>query len=336
MNFSDAIFLHFLWLLIPFTLLHLHRDRRAKGFCAREKSEKRREASTLILEGYLAIRRTRHVRHALFAAAFVLLVIAMAGPRWGMKERLVEKRGIDIVVAFDLSRSMLTADLSPSRIDRAKMELSSFIDSRKGDRIGIVAFAGDAVVACPLTLDYGAAKNFLKALNVGMISRQGTDLAGAIRLSNDLLAGYAGREKVIVLLTDGEDTAGDPVKVASNAAEKGAAVYTLGFGTKNGGPIPVYDRDGKMIDYKKNKSGETVISRVNAPLLAEISLKGGGKSFQGSGAVSQLRDELEKKEKTLMSSRLYTLLEERFQYPLFLAFLLLTLELFMPERRKFS
>ena len=251
-----------------------------------------------------------------------------------MKEQLIERHGIDIVIALDLSRSMLTADLSPSRIDRAKLELSSFIDSRRGDRIGIVAFAGKAIVACPLTLDYGAAKNFLKGLNVGMIPTQGTDLAGAINVSNDLLAGYAGREKVIVLLTDGEDTVGDPLKVASEVAGKGVSIYTLGFGTKSGGPIPVYDRAGKIIDYKKDKVGETIISRINAPLLTNIAVKGGGKSFHGGAAVSQLMDDLEKKEKTLMSSKMYTLLEERFQYPLFLSFILFTLAFLIPERRK--
>lgn len=333
MNFSDATFLHFLWFILPFTLLHLYRDRRAKSFAVQKKAGKK-DAPSLLLDSYLAIHLIRHVNFSIFIVAFIFLVIAMAGPRWGMKEQLIERHGIDIVIALDLSRSMLTADLSPSRIDRAKLELSSFIDSRRGDRIGIVAFAGKAIVACPLTLDYGAAKNFLKGLNVGMIPTQGTDLAGAINVSNDLLAGYAGREKVIVLLTDGEDTVGDPLKVASEVAGKGVSIYTLGFGTKSGGPIPVYDRAGKIIDYKKDKVGETIISRINAPLLTNIAVKGGGKSFHGGAAVSQLMDDLEKKEKTLMSSKMYTLLEERFQYPLFLSFILFTLAFLIPERRK--
>ncbi|MBE9503126.1 MAG: VWA domain-containing protein [Proteobacteria bacterium] len=318
---------------MPLTLLHLYRDRRAKNFAVQKKAGKK-DTPSLLLDSYLAIHMRRHGKFSIFAAAVIFLVIAMAGPRWGMKEQLIERRGIDIVIALDLSRSMLTADLSPSRIDRAKLELSSFIDSRHGDRIGIVAFAGKAIVACPLTLDYGAAKNFLKGLDVGMIPTQGTDLAGAINVSNDLLAGYAGREKVIVLLTDGEDTVGDPLKVASEVADKGVSVYTLGFGTKSGGPIPVYDRAGKIIDYKKGKGGETIISRINAPLLTNLAVKGGGKSFHGGSAVSQLMDDLEKKEKTLMSSKMYTFLDERFQYPLFLSFLLFTLAFLIPERRK--
>lgn len=269
---------------------------------------------------------------ALFGLLFI--VFALAGPRWGTTEQVIERRGIDIVVALDLSKSMQTADITPNRLERAKLELSDFIDSRRGDRIGIVAFAGRAVVACPLTMDYGAAKNFLRGLSAGMIPAGGTNLSGAIEVSMNLMKGYGGREKVVVILTDGEDTLGDPAGAAKEAAEKGVNIFTIGFGTKNGGPIPVYDKTGKVKDYRRDRSGKTVISRFDAASLERIASAGGGASFVGASAVSRLAAEIEKRDKSLISSKLFTLLEERFQYPLFFAFLCFLLEGFVVVREK--
>jgi len=267
---------------------------------------------------------------------YIFIVISLAGPRWGVRETVAEKRGIDIVVALDLSKSMLTQDISPSRMERAKLELASFIDSRQGDRIGLTGFAGSAFLACPLTTDYSAAKSFLHNLSADTISSPGTALARAIDLSADLLKESDGRGKIIVLLTDGEETIGDPLRAAAEAEEKGIMIYTIGFGTKDGGPIPVYDRNRKIIDYRKDKKGRIVISKFDGSLLKNLAAEGGGKFFYGADSVSRLAAEIEKKDKQLLASKLIRLMEERFRYPLIIALIFLSINMLLSERRKLT
>ena len=327
MNFSDTKWLNLLWLFLPAILLFLQAEKRYGRFSGYGKA-------SLMGKIYAPLKTGRIMRMLLFLLGLTFLVMAIAGPRWGIKERIVERKGIDIVVAIDLSKSMLTADIAPSRIVRAKMELASLIDSRRGDRVGIVAFAGAAVVACPLTMDYGAAKNFLKSLEAGMIPLGGTDLSGAIKVAARMMDGQAGREKVIVLLTDGEDTTGEPLHAAKEAYKSGISIYALAFGTKGGGPVPVFGKDGKMTDYKRDKEDNPVISRVDDRILKAIAKEGGGKSFQGGAAISQVAAELDRKDKSIISSKLFTLMEERFQYPLLIAFIFLSIEMFIPLRRK--
>lgn len=331
MNFSDKEWLNLLWFFLPAIILFYYAEKKGGRFSIKRGDH---EGMSLLGQRYAWLKTGRILKNILFLAGLTFLVMAMAGPRWGIKERMVERKGIDIVVALDLSKSMLTADITPSRIVRAKMELSSFIDSRRGDRIGIVAFAGTAVVACPLTMDYGAARNFLKNLEAGMIPRGGTDLSGAIRVAAKMMEGQAGREKVVVILSDGEDTIGDPLGAAREAAQMGLSIYALAFGSKDGGPVPIIGEDGKIADYKRDKEGIPVISRVDEKILTDIAAQGGGKSFQGAAAVSQLAEDLDRKDKSVISSKLFTLLEERFQYPLVLAFILLSLEMLIPLRRK--
>lgn len=333
MILDQETYLQFLWVIVPLVLIYLYVDKRGRIFASRDKALAARTISGRV---YTSLRAMRIFKQVLFSLGIAFLIFAMAGPKWGMKEQLVERKGIDIVLALDLSKSMLATDISPSRLERAKLELSRFIDSRQGDRIGLVAFAGGAVVACPLTVDYLAAKNFLRSLNTDIMPQGGTDIAGAIKISSDLMKGYAGREKVIVILTDGEDTAGDPVAVAEDAASEGISIYALGFGSRDGSPIPIYGKNGKVADYKKDKGGKTVISRLDGKLLADIANSGRGKSFMGSSAVASLAAELGRKEKSVISSKMFTLMEERFQYPLFIALLFFLFEALIPERRKVS
>lgn len=274
------------------------------------------------------------MKAAMFLTGFLFLVLALAGPRWGLREEIIESRGMDIVLAVDLSISMLTEDVPPNRLERAKLELASFIDSRGGDRIGIVAFAGDAFTACPLTTDYGAVKNFLGALKAGSIPSPGTNLSKAIILSAEMLEGYPSRKKAVLLLTDGEETAGTPLKALRKLNAVGAALYTVGFGTEAGGPIPLYDDRGKITDYKRKTGGEVVISRLNETLLTRMAELGKGAYYSGGDALSQLEASLAGKGDGVISSRMLTRLEERFQYPLLLSILFLALEAMIPEWRK--
>lgn len=332
MNFKSPQYLFFLLGLLPILVLYIYTKKRRNLFLT--EINKAADGKSILDKNSDLIKVRRRLKYVSFLIGYFFLILSLAGPRWGVTETVVEKLGIDIVVALDLSKSMLTEDISPSRMERAKMELASFIDSRQGDRIAITGFAGSAFLACPLTTDYSAAKSFLYNLSPDIISAPGTALAHAIDLSADLLKEGQGREKIIVLLTDGEETIGDPLRAAGEAKEKGIMLYTIGFGTKAGGPIPVYDRNRKIIDYKKDKQGKIVVSKLDGSFLKNLADKGGGIFFYGADSVRQLAGEIEKKDKQLISSRLFTLMEERFQYPLIIALIFLSIDMLLLERRK--
>lgn len=269
----------------------------------------------------------------LFSAFFFFLVIALVRPRFGAKMEMVERKGIDIIVALDISQSMLAEDIVPNRIDLAKHEIAKLIDLLKGDRIGLVVFAGESFVQCPLTLDYGAAKMFLDAVNTGWVERQGTALADAIEKSAKAFKSQSRKHKVLVVISDGEDQEGDAVTAAKKAAEEGILIYTIGVGSENGVPIPV-KRDNDNVVYKKDKQGNLVMTRLNSMMLEKIAIEGKGSYFHAGSNLELERimstiASMEKKE--LGTSKVATF-EERYQFPLAIALLLLLLEFFIPDR----
>ncbi|MBI3563715.1 MAG: VWA domain-containing protein [Elusimicrobia bacterium] len=280
----------------------------AWGLLAWGAARRRRVAAALGREAVLArvaedaaVARRRAAVLRLGALAFAFL--ALAGPRWGVD--LVETRGSarQVVVAVDVSLSMRAADAKPSRLERAKSSLSLLLDQLRGDRVGVVAFAGDAQVVCPLTADVDAAKDLLNALDVGAVPVPGTAIGAAIRVAAAQLGRYPGA-KTVVLLTDGEDHGTDPVAAAREAAASGVRLYAVGIGTPEGEPIPL-EGGG----YKKDKRGGTVVSRLGERTLADAAAATGG-AYYRSGTTTRWRD--------------------RYAWPLGLAFLLLLLEMALP------
>lgn len=281
-------------------------------------------------------KRGRAVKSLLLIAAMSLLLLALARPQVGTKLEEIKRSGIDMVVAIDLSESMLAEDIKPNRLDKAKHELAAIIDKLEGDRIAIVAFAGEAFIQCPLTLDYGAAKMFLNNLDVNTISRPGTAITKAIETSVKAFDAKERKYKVLLLITDGEDHEGDPLEAAKKADDEGIKVFTVGIGRTSGEPIPERNASGVSLGYKKDRSGQVITTRLDEATLEKIALTTGGKYFHATPSESELDkiyNEIDKMEKKDLVAKKFASYEDRFQYPLALALILLFAELLISERK---
>ncbi len=280
--------------------------------------------------------RRMRVRAVLLVAAVALLVLALAGPRWGFQWEEVRRQGVDIVIALDSSRSMLAEDVKPNRLERAKLAVLDLVKQLKGDRVGLVAFAGTAFLQCPLTLDYDAFGESLRAVSVGIIPKGGTAIAEAITASVAALESRQGKHEAIVLITDGEDHEGKVEEAARQAAEKGVKIYAVGIGTPDGELIPL-TVDGQQT-FLKDRRGQVVKSRLDTATLEQIVTTTGGAYVRASGPALGL-DELfstyiSKLDKHELRSTLERRFEDRYQVPLATALILLVLELFVGTRRR--
>jgi Ca-activated chloride channel family protein len=278
-------------------------------------------------------RRLAKVTLLLFAIAF--LFVALARPQWGRKMEHIERRGLDLVLLQDISLSMLAEDVKPNRLTRSRHEISSFLESLSGDRVGLVAFSGEAQVMVPLTLDYGTVQMMLRELTPGWLM-PGTNLEKAIRKGMDLYrnSGSAGQYSVMILMSDGEELEAAAVNAAKEAAEMGIRIYTIGIGSREGVPIPVPSKNGEVA-YKKDMQGNIVTTRLEDGTLQEIASATGGLYFYASPGEFQLQKvlteiaSLEKKEQASDRMENY---QDRYQIFLGLAALLFLIEALVSER----
>lgn len=277
--------------------------------------------------------RRRFVKAALRLSALALLGVALAGPKWGFHWEQMQREGIDLIVAIDTSRSMLATDVKPNRLERAKLAVLDMVKLLQGDRIGLVAFAGTAFLECPLTLDYAAFEQSLRAVQVGLIPRGGTSLSQAIATSLDGFEARQGKHEALILITDGEDHEGKVEEAAKQAAEQGVKIYTVGIGTDEGELIPV--GTGKDT-FVKDRKGQVVKSRLKEESLQQVAMTTGGVYVRGLGAALGLdevfRDHIAKMEKREVASSLERRYEDRFQIPLALALVVLIAEFLVSER----
>jgi Ca-activated chloride channel family protein len=282
------------------------------------------------------ISRSRPVlKFILLILAFAFITIGLANLLVGSKLETVERKGIDIVIAIDVSNSMLAEDIRPSRLLSARQAISRLLDKLNNDRIGIVVFAGNAYTQLPITTDYAAARLFLSTINTDIVPTQGTAIAAAINLATEAF-GENEHEKAIIVITDGEDHEGDAIVAAKQATEKGIRVYTIGMGLPEGAPIPVYDRYGNQNGFKKDLNNNTVITRLNEDMLRQIAAAGKGEYVRANNTQAGLDvifDEINKLEKTKFESRVFSDYEDRFQYFLAVALLLLLIEFAIFDRR---
>lgn len=285
----------------------------------------------------------RALRAVVLLMGLALAIVALARPQYGSRTKLLRKRGVDVVVVLDFSKSMLAQDVRPSRIERAKAELTRFIAELAGDRIGIVAFAGETM-EFPMTTDYAAAALFFRELVPGDMPVGGTAIGRALTAAQRLLerstrAADAGdkRERIVVLMTDGEDHEGDPVAAAKELADMGAKVFAVAVGSRTGEPIPTYADDGTWTGYLRGADGSPVVSMLSnegAAKLREVAETTGGKYFEakrGSVGMDAIRAEMRRMKQTELESRRVTVHEERYALVLLVAFLLLLLESLLPE-----
>ncbi len=219
----------------------------------------------------------RVIKAALIVGAAFFLVLALARPQWGSRLETITRRGIDVVVAVDTSLSMLAEDVKPNRLAQARAAITSMLGLLQGDRISLVAFAGTAYIACPLTLDYAAAGMFVDVLDTDLIPVRGTAIAAAIHKSIEALDTGARRFRVLILITDGEDHEGDVREAARAAADAGMIIYTVGIGSPGGEPIPLRDARGNVTGYKEDRSERKVTSRLGEAVLEEIAIATGGR-----------------------------------------------------------
>jgi Ca-activated chloride channel family protein len=330
---------HLLWLLlaVPAAVLAY-----ALAFA------RRRRLLALLGDGPLVAKMTGDVsvprkiaRAALAVLALALLALALGRPQAGGRARLTKQPGLDMVVALDFSRSMLAKDVYPSRLERAKRELEQLMDGLGGDRVGLVAFAGETL-SYPPTTDYAAVKLFWRDLGPWDMPVGGTAIGRAMRASLDLLTrlrakGGPTRAQVILLLTDGEDTDSEPLEVADEASKLGVKVFTVGIGSRSGELIPEYDGEGKVTGYVKDQDGKYVTSRLAETTLAQIAQRTGGEYFHADPkrfGVDDVARALAGLKRTENEARVVKQYDEVFEALLLPAFLLLVGEACMSERRR--
>jgi Ca-activated chloride channel homolog len=270
----------------------------------------------------------------LLLIAWVLLVIGIADPQTGSKLEKIKRKGIDLVFALDVSNSMLATDIAPSRLERAKQAIARLLDNLDNDRVGLVVFAGKAYVQMPITTDYSATKLFLSNINTGMVPVQGTAIGDAIETSVSCF-GKTKQSKAIILITDGENHEDDAVSAAHSAASSGIRVYTIGMGLPDGAPIPIYN-SGMQIGYKKDRQGNTVISRLDDNLLKEIADAGKGvyiRANNSQAGVKEVFDQINSLEKVEYDSRIFSDYEDRYQFFLLGGLLVLIVEILISEKK---
>jgi Ca-activated chloride channel homolog len=275
------------------------------------------------------------LRWVLFLLFFLFAVFALSRPRFGVKMEIIERKGIDVMVALDISRSMLAEDVAPSRLERAKFEIARFMDLLKGDRVGLIVFAGESFVQCPLTLDYGAAKMFLEGVSTDWLQTQGTDITSAI---NQAVTGFKtqkNKSRVLIILSDGEDHVGDALEAAKKAASENVKIFTVGLGSESGAPIPMNKGKGNVV-YKKDEEGNLVMTKLNPMMLEKIAIAGNGKYFQAGTSLdlAGIYGEISHMEKNELGTDRMNIFEEQYQVFLAIALLCILGEFFIPQRKK--
>ena len=321
---------HLAWLALPALLFFA-----ALLDLKKRHSDLERFAGPRLADRYIpsGLQKRRNIKQGLATAALTLTIIGWAGPRYGKELREVNRRSSDILIGVDVSASMLAEDIVPNRITKAKRELTELIESLRGDRVGLIEFAGAAFLQCPLTTDLDAVTMYLDLLDPTTFPVPGTDIGSALRLAVETLP--EGKRSAIVLLTDGEDFGRDTGQAIKEAAGKGIRVYCIGYGTPKGELIKIRDESGKVIGFKKDEKGETVVSRLDESLLSDISRQTRGRYFPASNGdieVDELAQEIKGLKKETMGTEELSQYEHRFQIPLFLALFCALLELLIPER----
>jgi len=329
-RFESEIWLYVL-LVIPVLLL-------AFWFNARwRKKVLKQLGDANILENLMPTLSTALPRwkRLLFTLGLALVLVGMANPQIGTKYEEVKREGFELMICLDVSNSMLAEDLTPNRLERAKQAISRLVDRLKNDKIGIVVFAGEAYIQLPMTVDHSAAKLFLRSIDTDVVSTQGTAIGKAVELAMSSFSTNSKANKSIIVITDGENHEDDALKQAAAAVEQEIKVHTIGIGSLDGTPIPMYKR-GRMLGYRKDREGNTVVTKLNETMLQQIAASGEGTYVRANNSrtgLNALMDELEGMEREEFDSKMFTSYEDRFQYFIAVALLLLLIEVLLPSRK---
>lgn len=267
--------------------------------------------------------------------ALTSLIFALADPQFGSKLEKVKREGVEIMIAVDVSNSMLAEDVEPNRLERTKRAISKMVNQLSNDKIGLVVFAGDAYVQVPLTTDYSAVRMYMSTINTDVVPTQGTAIGSAIEMSIRSFDEESEMDKALIIITDGENHEGDAIKVAQEAEEKGITIHTIGMGDPSGSPIPLREENGTKV-YQKDQQGNVVVSKLNEETLERIAAQGNGTYIHASNArtgLNELFEEISKMNQKEIESKVYTDYQHRFQYLIGLALIFLFADLIVLERK---
>jgi Ca-activated chloride channel family protein len=315
-------------LIIIYILVRLWQDRTFKRFADMKMRE------------YLVPQRSGRrgvFRFIVFLLMVACLILGLANLQSGSKMEEVKREGIDLYIAVDVSNSMNAQDIVPSRLDRSKQAINKLISDLQGDRIGVVIFADKAFVQLPITTDYAAAKMFLASVSTNSVASQGTAIGEAINLAAKSFADDE-RSKAIIVISDGEDHENEAaMEAAREAAKKGIRIYTIGMGLPDGAPIPEYNQSGRMTGYKKDRNGNTIITRLDEDMLRRIAEAGGGMYVRANNSnvgLGKIYDDISKMEKTEIETQVFTDYEDQFQWFVGAAIILLLVLVFVSSGKK--
>ncbi|TXD82724.1 VWA domain-containing protein [Subsaximicrobium wynnwilliamsii] len=313
-------------LLLLFGMLQFWKYRAQKRF-ANKALLKRLSPNQSVFKSVLKV--------IVLSLAFGCLTLALVNPKVGTKLETVKREGVDIVFAVDVSKSMLAEDIAPNRLEKSKQLVTQIINSLTSDRVGIIAYAGTAFPQLPITTDYGSAKMFLQNMNTDMLSSQGTAINQAINLSKTYFDDDQKTNRVLIIISDGEDHTDEATNAAEAAEKEGISIYTIGVGQAKGGRIPL-KQNGKIIGYKKDNKGETVITRLDEENLKRIAAEANGVYLNGndtSEVIDNIKDILNQMDKTEFEAKQFADFESQFQWFLGLGLFFLFLDIFFLERK---
>lgn len=274
------------------------------------------------------------VKFLIMLTAFSAVIIMLARPQFGSKIEEVKKRGVEVIIALDVSNSMLAEDIQPNRITRAKQAIERLVDNLENDKIGLIVFAGDAYTQIPITTDYISAKMFLSTIGPDMVPRQGTAIGAAINLGMRSFSPGEGKSKAMVIITDGENHEDDPGAAAAEAAKAGVVIHTIGIGSTEGVPVPVYT--GGRMDYLKDSDGKIVITKLDEDILKKIAVTTGGNYVRATNSnigLDEIYSGISKMEKEELESKMYTEYNDQFQIFASLALLFLVVDFIIMDRK---
>lgn len=323
--FEHSYYLYLLFLLIPIILLYYSYLQWRKKAINRVGDSR---LVTQLMKNYSPKRQNQ--QFGLFSLAYILLIIALANPQMGTKFEKVKQKGIDFIIALDISQSMMAEDLKPNRLERAKQFVGKLLDKLQGDRIGLIVFAGHAYLQVPLTTDYAAVKTTLKSIDTDFAPMQGTAIGEAIQLAGEAFNKEDKKFKALLIISDGEDHEEEAQSAAEDLAESGVKILTVGVGSQEGAEVPVFE-NGIRAGVKMDENGDVVMSKMNVAMLAEIADVGNGRSFQLSGDADEARliiKELSGMEKKEFEDHVFSDYEDHFQWFLGLAIFILIIESF--------
>jgi Ca-activated chloride channel family protein len=330
-RFANPEYLHVLYIIpVIIVLYFFYRKNRTKLL---EKFSERK-LHNILFPSFSGLKNT--FKFILVIISIIFLIIAAANPQVGTKMEEVKQMGIDVLILLDVSNSMRAEDIKPNRLEKAKYQISNLINKLRGDRIGLIIFAGEAYVQIPLTTDYSAANLFLSAVDFNSVPSQGTAIGTAVSLALKSFDKIAPTEKVIIIITDGEDHEGDINSVTTEANNAGVRIFTIGLGSSGGSPIPIYNARGDQTGFKKDNEGNIVLTKLDEETLKQIASSANGEYYRGSNYedhLDRIYDELSEIEKAEFGVKKVTDYEGRFYYFLAPAIILLLFEFFLSERK---